>query len=80
MNIFILPCSRQTEHEIAIGHWPFSDQFSLFGRVNPICWAKFAVYFQWTSHILAFKEWLTNFKFLFQALGKPLNVLSYSIA
>ena len=25
------------ELEIAVGHWPFSDQFALFGRANPIC-------------------------------------------
>ena len=30
--------SRPTaELEIAVGHWPFSDQFSPFGRANPIC-------------------------------------------
>ena len=25
------------ELEIAVGHWPFSNQFSPFGRANPIC-------------------------------------------
>ena len=25
------------ELEIAVGHWPFSDQFSSLGQVNPIC-------------------------------------------
>ena len=27
----------RTELEIAVGHWPFSDQFASFGRANPIC-------------------------------------------
>ena len=26
-----------TELEIAVDHWPFSDQFSPFGRANLIC-------------------------------------------
>ena len=25
------------ELEIAVGHWPFSNQFAPFGRANPIC-------------------------------------------
>ena len=25
------------EFEIAVGHWPFSDQFAPFGQANPIC-------------------------------------------
>ena len=25
------------ELEIAVGHWPFSDQFAPYGRANPIC-------------------------------------------
>ena len=28
---------RLTELEIAVGHWPFSDQFSPFDKVSPIC-------------------------------------------
>ena len=27
----------KAELEIAVGHWPFSDQFVPFGRANPIC-------------------------------------------
>ena len=29
--------NQRTELEIAVDHWPFSDQFAPFGRANPIC-------------------------------------------
>ena len=38
------------EREIAVGQWPFSDQFSLFGQKNPTCYVKFTIHFQWGSH------------------------------
>ena len=28
---------HNAELEIAVGHWPFSDQFAPFGQANPIC-------------------------------------------
>ena len=31
----IMACN--TELEIAVGHWPFYNQFLPFGRANPIC-------------------------------------------
>ena len=38
-NVFMIyslvPCCAGLE--ITVGHWPFSDQFSLFGQVNPFC-------------------------------------------
>ena len=38
-KIALCHCSSdlQAGLEITAGHWPFSDQLSLFGRANPIC-------------------------------------------
>ena len=47
---FLKPSGVHAELEIAVGHWPFSDQFSPFGRANLICYAKFTVHFQWGNH------------------------------
>ena len=55
-------------------HWPFSDQFSLFGRANSNLLGQICCIFPMGkplisySHVPAFKEWPTNFKLLFQAL------------
>ena len=59
------------ELEIAVGNWPFSDQFLPFGRTNSIFLATLyipmgkplLVY----NNVSAFKEWPTNFKSIFQA-------------
>ena len=68
-------CVHLSELEIAVSHWPFSDQFAPFGQANPIRWAKFTVHFQWGTNdsVPAFKEWQTNFKLLFQALFIGMN-------
>ena len=62
------------ELEIALSHWPFSDQFSpirpskstLLGHLY--CTFPMEKPLIIYSNVPAFKEWPTNFKLLFQAL------------
>ena len=36
--------------EIAVGHWPFSEQFQHLAGQNPFWSVKFPVRFQWDSN------------------------------
>ena len=61
-----------TELEMTVGHWPFSDQFphlaksDLLGQIY--CTFPMGKPLTIYCNVSAFKEWLTNFKLLFQAL------------
>ena len=62
-----------TELEIAVGHWPFSDQFSLLAkeikltRPNLLYIPMRKPSIDYTN-VATFKEWVVNFKLLVQAL------------
>ena len=74
-----IPCQL----EIAVSHWPFSNQFSPFGRANPILLGQIYCTFPMEkplivySNVPAFKEWSTNFK-LFQVLHVIMVTCIYS--
>ena len=59
MYILYLWC-KDTIHsipvlEIAVGHWPFSDQFQHLADQNPFWLAKFPVHFQWEQQSVTYK-------------------------
>ena len=61
------------ELEIAVGNWPFSDQFHhLAQQIRPnLLYIPMGKPLIVNNNVSAFMEWPTNFKSIFQALLMP---------